>query len=180
MKTYIKKDFPVSEARHFLEPSPTVLLSSAHSGIQNIMALGWYTIMEFSPSLIGCMISEGNYSFDLINKSEQCVINIPAIALAKTVVAIGNCSGRDNNKFKQFKLTPQQAVSVRAPLIMECFANFECQLYDRKLVRDYNFFIMEIVKAHLATAPSDSETIHYRGDSIFMKSGGNITIPSLK
>jgi hypothetical protein len=30
--------------------------------------------MEFEPSLIGCMITAANYSYDLIAKSKQCVI----------------------------------------------------------------------------------------------------------
>ncbi len=57
MKTYIKKDFPVHKIRRFLEPGPVVLVSSAWKGKDNIMTMGWYTVMEFSPSLIGCVIS---------------------------------------------------------------------------------------------------------------------------
>lgn len=177
---YIKKDFPVSEARRFLEPSPAVLLSSAYNGKTNMMVMGWYTILEFSPSLVGCMISGGNYSFGLIEKSGECVISIPTLNLAETVVAIGNCSGADTDKFAQFGLTAQKASKVQAPLVKECFANFECKIYDRSLIRTRNFFIFEIVKAHVATAPEYPETFHYRGDSVFMVSGKNIIIPSEK
>ncbi|HEX7756280.1 MAG TPA: flavin reductase family protein [Niabella sp.] len=177
---YNKKTFPVAEARVYLEPAPAVLLSSFYKGKSNIMVMGWYTILEFTPSLIGCMISAGNYSFDLIKKSKACVINIPAIELAKTVVKIGNCSGRDTDKFEKFGLTPQKASKVPAPLIKDCFANFECRLYDQKLVASYNFFIMEIVEAHVARKPKYPQTIHYRGNSVFMCSGKQIRIPSLK
>ncbi|MBO6200532.1 MAG: flavin reductase family protein, partial [Chryseobacterium sp.] len=65
MKRYKKRPFPVEESRHFLEPTPTVLVTSAYGEQQNIMTMGWYTIMEFVPSLIGCMISKGNHSFEL-------------------------------------------------------------------------------------------------------------------
>ena len=41
MKTYVKKDFPVSQIRRFLEPGPIVLVSSAYKAEQNIMTLGW-------------------------------------------------------------------------------------------------------------------------------------------
>jgi flavin reductase (DIM6/NTAB) family NADH-FMN oxidoreductase RutF len=180
MKQYKKKDYPVSDVRRFLEPTPAVLVSSSYRGKDNLMTMGWYTIMEFTPSLIGCMITSANYSFDLIEKSGECVINIPTRDIAKTVVAIGNCSGADTDKFKKFGLTPQPAEQVKASLIGECFAGFECRLYDRKLVKAFNFFVFEVVAAHVASTPKYPETIHYRGDSVFMVSGRNIRIPSMK
>ena len=57
MTAYRKYDFPVSKVRRYLEPGPVVLVSSAYKGENNIMTMGWHTIMEFSPSLIGCMIT---------------------------------------------------------------------------------------------------------------------------
>ncbi|MCD9854429.1 flavin reductase family protein [Epilithonimonas sp. JDS] len=180
MKKYDKKDFPVTEARRFLEPTPTVLVTSAYQDKKNVMAMGWYTIMEFVPSLIGCMISSGNHSFELIRKSKECVINIPTLELAKTVVAIGNCSGSEVDKFEQFSLISETGKLVKAPLLVNCFASFECKLYDDKLVKDYNFFIFEIVKAHVASSPKYPKTIQYRGDSHFVESGRNIIINSLK
>jgi flavin reductase (DIM6/NTAB) family NADH-FMN oxidoreductase RutF len=51
----------------------------------------FHMVMEFKPSLIGCYIWSKNYSSGLISKSTACVINIPTIDLAPTVVKIGNC-----------------------------------------------------------------------------------------
>src|SRR4051794_21924732 len=89
-----KSDFPVSQVRRYLEPGPIVLVSTQWQGKTNIMTLGWHTVLEFSPSLVGCMISGGNHSFDLIRNSRECVINLPTITLTDTVVAIENISGR--------------------------------------------------------------------------------------
>src|SRR6202166_950346 len=85
MKKLTKKDFPVSKIRRFLEPGPIVLVSSAWKGETNIMTMCWHTVMEFEPSLVGCMISSGNHSFELIRASKECVINIPTYDLAKQV-----------------------------------------------------------------------------------------------
>src|ERR1700674_2907690 len=52
-----KIDFPVAKVRRYLDPGPIVLVSSAWKGETNIMTMGWHTVMEFEPSLIGCMIS---------------------------------------------------------------------------------------------------------------------------
>jgi len=38
-------------------------------------------------------------------------------------------------------------------------------------VSKYNVFVLEVVKAHVATSPKVPKTIHYRGDGEFMISG---------
>ena len=171
MPNYVKKDFPLHNIRRFIEPGPIVLVSSAYRDETNIMTMGWHMMMEFSPALVGCLISSANYSFELIRKSRQCAINLPTVELAETVVKIGNSSGRDIDKFTEFKLTPKSGAHVRAPLIDECYANFECSLADSGWIRKYNVFVFEVVKAHVATSPKAPKTIHYRGDGEFMISG---------
>ncbi|HEY8470028.1 MAG TPA: flavin reductase family protein [Longimicrobiales bacterium] len=166
-----KRDFPVSQVRRYLEPGPIVLVSSRWKGRANIMTLGWHTVMEFTPSLVGCVISEANHSFRMIRESGECVINLPTTALTDAVVGIGNTSGAEIDKFEHFGLTPDEAQEVGAPLIRECHANFECRLHDDALVDRYNLFIFEVVKAHVAPSPKYPETLHYTGDGVFMVSG---------
>lgn len=166
-----KIDFPVAQVRHFLEPGPVVLVSSAWHGENNIMTMGWHTVMEFTPALVGCVIAASNHSFALVRRSGECVINLPTTALTDAVVGIGNCSGAAVDKFAKFGLTAQPADQVGAPLIAECHANFECRLKDDALVDRYNFFIFEVVKAHVARHPKSPHTLHYTGDGVFMVSG---------
>jgi flavin reductase (DIM6/NTAB) family NADH-FMN oxidoreductase RutF len=170
-----KRDFPVGNIRRYLEPGPIVLVSSAWRDATNIMTMGWHTVMEFNPSLVGCVISEANHSFGMIRRSRECVINIPTTALAETVVRIGNSSGRDTDKFAAFGLTRARAAKVKAPLIKECYASFECQLADTSWIRKYNFFVFEVVKAHVATRPRYPHTIHYRGEGRFMVAGPTVS-----
>ena len=171
MKRYAKKDLPVEKIRQLLEPGPVVLVSSRWKGKNNIMTMGWHTVLEFSPSLVGCVIAENNISFDLIRKSGECVLNVPTIKLIDEVVGIGNCDGDTLDKFEKFGLTAQPAAKVGAPLIRECYANLECRISDAGLVKKYNFFILEVVKAHVAPTPKYPRTIHYRGEGKFVASG---------
>ena len=60
---------------------------------------------------------------------------------------------------------------MRAPLVRECHANFECRLADEALVDRYNFFIWEVVKARAAVSPKYPRTLHYTGDGVFMVAG---------
>jgi flavin reductase (DIM6/NTAB) family NADH-FMN oxidoreductase RutF len=172
-KPFLKKDLPVSQIRRFLEPGPIVLVSSAWRGQTNIMTLGWHTVMEFEPSRIGCYIWDQNHSFGLIKASKQCVINIPTYDLISQAIGIGNCSGASVDKFAEFALTPLPAQRIDAPLIKECYANFECRLVE--FLARYSFFVFEVLRAHVATAPKYPKTFHYRGDGVFMISGRNVS-----
>lgn len=148
-----------------------VLLSSAWRGETNIMTMGWHMVLEFSPALIGCLISNANHSFELVRRSRECVVNVPTVALLDEMIGIGNCSGAKEDKFTKFGLTPMPATKVGAPLIKECYANFECRLADDRLVSKYGLFIWEVVKAHVARSPKYPRTAHYRGRGVFMISG---------
>ena len=175
MRKYRKTNLPVTKTRRFLEPGPIVLVSSAHKGERNIMTLGWHMMMEYDR--VGCFIWDQNHSFEMIRRSKQCVINLPTHDLIDAVIGIGNTHGGGNglDKFEQFGLTVGRGVKVKAPLIAECYANFECKLVDTRLIKRYSLFVFEVVKAHVARSPRYPTTVHYRGDGVFMISGRNVS-----
>jgi flavin reductase (DIM6/NTAB) family NADH-FMN oxidoreductase RutF len=115
-----KVAFPVKDVRRFMEPGPIVLVSSRFKNKTNIMTMGWHMVLETTPSLLGCYIWSRNYSFDSIRRSKECVINVPDVEMARTVVKIGNTSGRDVDKFALHRLTPLEGKFVAAPLVEEC------------------------------------------------------------
>jgi flavin reductase (DIM6/NTAB) family NADH-FMN oxidoreductase RutF len=173
-----KKSFPLPKVYRLLEPGPVVLVTTARKGRANIMAMSWHTMMEFEPPLVGCVISGRNFSFDALTKTKECVLNIPPAELAKQVVGVGNCSGGRVDKFKRFKLTPQPASQVSAPLIAECYANLECRVVDTRMVNKYNFFVLEVVKAWIDPARKNPCTLHHRGKGEFIVAGETIKLPS--
>ena len=175
MKRYTKKDFPLAKIRRFLEPGPVVLVSCAHKGERNVMTMGWHMMMGFEPALVGCFIWDQNHSFPLIRRSKQCVINLPTYDMVDAVIGIGNTHGPEPDKFTEFGLTAAPAAKVKAPLIAECYANFECELVDTSLINRYSLFVFEVVKAHVATSPRYPTTVHYRGDGVFMISGRSVS-----
>ena len=143
-----KRNLPLSKVYRLIEPGPVVLLATADKeGRLNVMTLAWHTMLDFEPPLIGCVVSEQNYSFKALMKTKVCTINIPTRELGKAVAGCGNTSGRDTNKFLSFGLMPKPAGLVAAPLIDECFASLECKVVDTRMARRYNFFVLEVVKA---------------------------------
>ena len=173
-----KKSFPLSKVYGLLEPGPVVLVTTAGNEKMNIMTMSWHTMLDFNPPIVGCVISNRNYTFDILKKTKNCVINIPTVELSEKVVGCGNTSGRRIDKFKTFGLTPAAASCVEAPLINECYANLECKVVDAKMVARYNFFILEVLKAWIDPSRKDPRTIHHRGRGAFMIAGETIQLPS--
>jgi len=173
-----KRTYPLPRVYRLLEPGPVLLVTTEHKGKANIMAHSWHTMMEFEPPLVGCVIGAGNYSFDALRATRECVLNIPTEHLAKQVVGIGNCSGSRVDKFEKFKLTPLPASQVAPPLIAECYANLECRVVDTRMVNKYSLFVLEVVKAWIDPAIKDPHTLHHRGKGAFMVAGTVIKLPS--
>jgi len=174
----MKKSLPLSKVYCQLEPGPVVLVTSAGKGKADVMAMSWHMMIDFEPPLVGCVISNRNHTFSLVKASKECVINIPTVELAAQMVGCGNTSGRRVDKFKTFGLTPVPGTLVKAPLILECYANFECKVVDTKLLAKYNVFILEVLKAWIDPSKKNPRTMHHRGKGTFMVAGRTITLPS--
>ncbi len=174
------RQLALSRVYQMIEPGPVVLLATAHKGRPNLMTMSWHMMVEFEPPLIACIVSEANFSFAALRKTGEAVIAIPARNLATKVVKVGNCSGCDTDKFEKFGLTPVAAGAVRAPLIKECFCNLECRVRDTSMVKRYNLFILEVVKAWIDPAGRSSKTIHHRGYGAFAVDGAVIKLGSKK
>lgn len=173
-----KTSYPLSEVYGLLEPGPVVLVSTARAGRANIMAMSWHMMLDFEPPLLACVISGSSFTFEILEQTGECVINIPTVELAEKVVGCGNTSGRELDKFQHFGLTPAEASCVQAPLIAECYANLECKVVDRQMVSAYNLFVLEVVKAWTNPAVDAPRTIHHRGNGVFMVAGETIKLPS--
>ena len=105
MRSSPSETFPCANIRRLLEPGPIVLLSSAWRGSTNIMTMGWHTVMEFEPSLVGCIIADGNHSHGMIKSSRECVINVPTYDFAARGGRHRQLFRCKVDKFAAFKLT---------------------------------------------------------------------------
>ena len=65
----MKKSLSLADVYRLLEPGPVVLLTTAHRGKINVMPMSWHMMMEFEPPLVGCIVSNRNYSFELLQQS---------------------------------------------------------------------------------------------------------------
>ena len=171
-----KQAFPLSGVYGLIETGPVVLISTRWKGRESIMAQSWHTMIEFDPPILACVISESNYSFELIEKSGECAINIPTVEIGRQVALCGNSSGRNADKFEACAFTREKASDVEAALIGECYASLECKVIDR--VKQYDLFVMEVTRAWVDPAVTEPRTLHHRGYGAFMVAGETVSLPS--
>jgi flavin reductase (DIM6/NTAB) family NADH-FMN oxidoreductase RutF len=170
------QELALTKAFMLLEPGPVVLVTTKSSGKNNIMTISWHMVLDFTPQF-ALMTGAWNYSFKALTKNRECVIAIPTVDIAQTVVNIGGCSGSDTDKFKKFGLTPLKAKSVKAPLIKECLANIECIVTD--YIEKHNIFILDVFHAWIDPDRKERRTIHANGDGTFVVDGRTISYRKL-
>lgn len=172
--------FALEKVYQLIEPGPVVLLATSQRGKPNVMTMSWHMMVEFAPPQVACIVSNRNHSFTALRRTKECVIAIPPVEFAKTVVAIGNCSGADVDKFATLDIATKSARHVAAPLLPDCFANLECRVIDTRMVNAYCMFVLEVVHAWIEPGRRDAKTIHHQGWGRFAVDGRTIRLPSDK
>ncbi len=151
-----------------LESGPVVLLSTCDEGRNNVMPITWTMVLGFDASFA---ISTGawNYSYRALEKTRECVLNIPTVDMLDTVIALGMCSGEDTDKFAAFNLTPQKAKHVRAPLVGECIGAIECRVVD--IIERHSILVLEGLAGWCDESRAEKRVIHGVGDGMFRADG---------
>lgn len=133
-----------------LFPCPVVLVTAVDSeGNPNIITLAWAGTVCSDPPMVGLGIRPYRYSYDLIEKSGEFVVNLPTVSILREVDFCGMVSGKEVDKFSQTGLTPEPAERVKSPLIRECPVNIECVLRRKIPLGVHHLFLGEIVSVHV-------------------------------
>jgi len=144
----MKQEIPKSKASRLINPGGVILVSSAYKDKTNIITLAWHMPISKEPPLIGIAIAKSHFSYELIKKSQEFIVNIPSLDLLKQTIYCGSIHGDKADKFKEANLTAQKASKLaKAPLIKECIGNIECYLRDVKDTGDHGLFIGEAIYA---------------------------------
>ena len=174
----MKREVPPEKATRLLSSGNVIMVTSAYKDKTNIITLAWKTPLSHKPPLVGISIAKSHFSCELIEKSEEFIINVPDLALLDKVVFCGRVSGRDVDKFKETRLTPLKANRlIKIPLISECIGNLEVTLRDIREIGDHKFFVGEIIYAQAEEGLFDqnwnvdkTRLIYHLGGSFFTSS----------
>jgi flavin reductase (DIM6/NTAB) family NADH-FMN oxidoreductase RutF len=128
-------------------PLPVALVSCQDDGgRQSIITMSSICPVSANPPMIGMAVRPERYSYDIIKKSGEFVVNIPSENLLKISDYCGVASGKNVNKFESAQLTPAPCEKLKAPLILECPVNIGCVV--KQIVRyggTHDFFVGEVV-----------------------------------
>lgn len=180
----MKIEIPKEKSTRLISSGNVILVSCTYKDKANIITLAWKTPLSHKPPLVGISIAKTHFSCELIEKSEEFIINVPDLSLLDKVVFCGKTSGRTVDKFKEARLTPLKAHSLlNTPLIAECIGNLECYVRDIKEVGDHKLFIAEIIYAQAEEGLFDqtwqvdkTKLIYHLGGSLFTSSDKMIEV----
>ena len=170
----MKKEVELKRAKWIVEPGCVVLVTSGDMENPNVMTFSWQTpVNNADPCLILLVINRIRYSYELIKKNSELVINVPGHDLLEQTHYVGIVSGRDIDKFEKSGLTPVPAKTVAPPLIQECRGHLECKVTQTFQVQSHDLLVCEVLRACAEEEffdgrwiPEKFHTLHYlRGNN---------------
>ena len=147
-------------------PLPPVMVSCGTMEVPNIVTVAWTGIANSDPAMTYISLKPSRYSHDIIQKTENFVINLTCEDLVKAADFCGVKSGRDTDKFTATNLTPLPCEHVLAPMIAESPVSLECQVTEIIALGSHDMFLAEIKGVYI-----ENELMNDRGLFQLEKSG---------
>ncbi len=141
------REIPLDLVHRLLAPKPVCLLTTRCKGRVNAMTAVWAGPISLEPPLIALAVHPARYTHDLLARSEECVLNIPARPQAELALKLGSISGADEDKVATCKLQLSSPQRVEAPRIDGCLAYLECAVVERLAPGDHTLFVLQVVGA---------------------------------
>ena len=132
----------------FLYPIPAVMVSCGTMKKSNIITVAWTGIINTNPAMIYISVRPTRFSYNLIKKSKEFVINFTNEELVYATDWCGVKTGSKVDKFKEMKLTKEKAEFVSCPMIKESPVSLECKVKEIKEMGSHHMFIGEVLAIH--------------------------------
>lgn len=139
-------------------PLPAVMVSCGGKGERpNILTVAWTGTVCTNPAMVYISVRPERFSYPIIRKTGEFVINLTTKKLARAADYCGVRSGRDVDKFEKMHLTAVPAVHVAAPLIGESPVNIECRVTEVRELGSHHMFLAEVLCVHVDSAYMDEK-----------------------
>lgn len=130
---------------NMLYPVPAVMVSCQRPGEKpNIITVAWVGTVCTSPAMLSVSIRPERYSYDIIRETGEFVVNLVTKDLVFATDYCGVKSGRNEDKFKEMKLTPLPSKHIHAPGIEESPVNIECKVKQVLELGSHHMFLAEV------------------------------------
>ena len=153
-KTYTKQ---VWKGSVLTSPVPPTLVTCEADGVKNIFTVAWTGVLCTQPPVTYISVRPERYSYDIISKSKEFVINLATKELTKAVDLCGVRSGRKIDKFAHLGLTCEKANKVNVPILVQSPLNLECKVRQIVKLGTHDMFIADIVAVDVANELVDDK-----------------------
>ena len=144
-------------------PLPAVLISCGETEEEyNMLTVAWVGTICTNPAMCYISVRPERHSYDIIKRTKSFVINLTNEDMARATDWCGVRSGKDYNKFKEMRLTPQRAQKVAAPIILESPLSLECEVIEIKELGSHHMFIANVVNVQADERYIDPVTDEFR------------------
>ena len=129
----------------FIYPLPAVMVSCGTMEKSNIITVAWTGIINTEPAKVYISIKPSRYSYEIIKKQGEFVINLTTQKLARATDWCGVKTGAKVDKFKEMNLHKEKAKFVKCPMIKESPVSVECKVKEIKNLGSHHMFIAEVL-----------------------------------
>ena len=129
----------------FIYPLPAVMVSCGTMEKSNIITVAWTGIINTDPAMCYISVRPTRYSYEMIKKTGEFVINLTTKDLAYATDWCGVKTGAKVDKFKEIKLTKEKANFVNCPMIKESPVSVECRVKEIRELGSHHMFVAEIL-----------------------------------
>ncbi len=131
-------------------PLPAVMVTvSDGEGNDNIITVAWTGTVCTNPPMAYISVRPERYSYDMIKKTGEFVINLTTKELCYATDYCGVKSGRDVDKFKELGLEKEKAQVVNVPLIKKSPVNIECKVRECHEYGSHTMFVADVVNVNV-------------------------------
>ncbi len=144
-------------------PLPAVLISCGETEEEyNMLTVAWVGTICTNPAMGYISVRPEPHSYDIIKRTKSFVTNLTNEDMARATDWCGVRSGKDYNKFKEMRLTPQKAQKVAAPIVLESPLSIECEVIEIKELGSHHMFIANVVNVQADERYIDPVTDEFR------------------
>lgn len=144
----------------YLAPVPAVLVSCGDGNVSDIVTIAWTGTINSDPPMLSISVRRTRYSYEIISKTGEFVVNLVSQDLLKVLDGCGVVSGRDTDKFEKFSLTREKCAHVSAPAIAESPVSIECVVRQKIELESHVMFLAEIVGASARADWAEGGKLH--------------------
>lgn len=130
---------------NMIYPLPAVMVTCRDKGQDNIITIAWTGTICTNPPMTYISVRPERHSYEMIKNSKEFVINLTTKQLTKATDFCGVRSGKDVDKFKEARLTKEEAQVVNAPVIAESPVNIECKVEKIVPLGSHHMFMARVV-----------------------------------